>query len=53
MTCPKCGSVRLGVIETRDAPENTVRRRRTCYICGYRFTTYELTALELTKQIGR
>ncbi|MDI6691416.1 MAG: transcriptional regulator NrdR, partial [Candidatus Bathyarchaeota archaeon] len=27
--------------ETRDSPDNTVRRRKECVDCGKRFTTYE------------
>jgi transcriptional repressor NrdR len=41
MKCPYCGSENLKTLETRDSPENTVRRRKECADCGKRFTTYE------------
>lgn len=46
MNCPRCNSVRVNVIETRPSQNNTVRRRRECYICKHRFTTYETVATE-------
>ncbi len=39
MHCPECGTARLQVIDSRDAPD-AVRRRREC-ANGHRFTTYE------------
>ncbi len=41
MKCPYCGSEDLKTLETRDSPDNTVRRRRECGECGRRFTSYE------------
>jgi len=41
MKCPYCGSENLKTLETRDSPDNTVRRRRECGDCGKRFTSYE------------
>ncbi len=42
MRCPDCGYENTGVIDTRDTEKgNTVRRRRECRRCGFRFTTYE------------
>ena len=41
MRCPYCGSDELKTLETRDSPDNTVRRRRECAECGKRFTSYE------------
>jgi len=41
MKCPYCGSENLKTLETRDSPDNTVRRRKECVDCGKRFTTYE------------
>jgi transcriptional repressor NrdR len=41
MKCPYCGSEKLKTLETRDSPDNTVRRRRECEDCGKRFTSYE------------
>lgn len=42
MRCPKCGSERTRVIDSRaqDA-SNSIKRRRECLSCGYRFTTFE------------
>jgi transcriptional repressor NrdR len=39
--CPYCGSENLKTLETRDSPDNTVRRRKECADCGKRFTSYE------------
>ena len=42
MRCPKCSSNDDKVIETRISKEgDTIRRRRQCLQCGFRFTTYE------------
>lgn len=42
MRCPKCGSRDDKVIDSRQSRDNSsIRRRRECLSCGYRFTTYE------------
>lgn len=42
MRCPQCGALDTRVIETRTADEGrSIRRRRECPICSFRFTTYE------------
>lgn len=42
MRCPKCASEDTKVIESRLSHEGrAVRRRRSCFSCNYRFTTYE------------
>ena len=42
MRCPKCGCQDDKVIDSRASREGaTIRRRRECLGCGYRFTTYE------------
>src|SRR5262249_36813284 len=42
MRCPKCGCQDDKVIDSRASREGaTIRRRRQCVGCGYRFTTYE------------
>ncbi len=42
MRCPKCGCLDDKVIDSRASREGaTIRRRRQCIACGYRFTTYE------------
>ena len=42
MRCPQCGCQDDKVIETRVAREgDSIRRRRACVGCGWRFTTYE------------
>ena len=40
MNCPSCGK-ETGVIDSRETEENSIRRRRECFSCGSRFTTYE------------
>jgi transcriptional repressor NrdR len=42
MRCPKCGCQDDKVIDSRASREGaTIRRRRECSSCGFRFTTYE------------
>ena len=42
MKCPKCTHEDTKVIESRDAGDgDSIRRRRECLACGYRYTTYE------------
>jgi transcriptional repressor NrdR len=42
MNCPKCGKDHDKVLESRSNKEGTsIRRRRLCLECGYRFTSYE------------
>ena len=42
MICPHCGHENTRVIDSRlNRERNTVRRRRECEVCGFRFTTYE------------
>jgi len=42
MRCPHCGSFDDKVIESRTlANGDSIRRRRECIGCGYRFTSYE------------
>src|SRR6195256_4081533 len=42
MRCPKCGSRDDKVIDSRQSRDNSsIRRRRECLKCKYRFTTYE------------
>ena len=42
MRCPKCGKDSDKVLETRMSKDAaSVRRRRMCLECSYRFTTYE------------
>lgn len=42
MRCPYCGSLDDKVIESRSmANGESIRRRRECVSCGYRFTSYE------------
>ena len=42
MKCPYCNHENTRVIDSRPAEDNnSIRRRRTCDVCGTRFTTYE------------
>jgi transcriptional repressor NrdR len=50
MICPKCGSGQIFTVDSRPMPRiNRTRRRKQCVDCCYRFTTYELTAVDLAK----
>ena len=57
MRCPKCSCQDDKVIDSRASREGaTIRRRRECIGCGYRFTTYEeveRTGLQVLKRDGR
>ena len=42
MRCPSCQNNNTRVIDSRPVDENrSIRRRRECEKCGYRFTTFE------------
>ena len=42
MRCPSCGNLDDKVLESRTmANGESIRRRRECIACGYRFTSYE------------
>ena len=42
MRCPRCEQTGTRVIDSRDLENgSTIRRRRECEACSYRFTTYE------------
>ena len=42
MKCPYCTNPDTRVIDSRPAEDgNSIRRRRSCDVCGKRFTTYE------------
>jgi transcriptional repressor NrdR len=57
MRCPKCGCQDDKVIDSRASREGaTIRRRRQCIACGYRYTTYEeieRAGLVVVKRDGR
>lgn len=42
MKCPSCGYTESKVIDSRPSDDgSSIRRRRECLECSYRFTTYE------------
>lgn len=41
LKCPRCAAKSVRVIDSREAPNNRLRRRRKCNACGYRCTGYE------------
>lgn len=42
MKCPQCGDLDSAVVDSRETEDNaSVRRRRECMKCQFRFTTYE------------
>lgn len=57
MRCPFCGCAESKVIDSRAAEEgSSIRRRRECFTCGRRFTTYEVVEqlpLMVVKKDGR
>lgn len=43
MICPHCGNENTRVIDSRlNKEKNSIRRRRECERCSFRFTTYEV-----------
>jgi transcriptional repressor NrdR len=57
MRCPKCTSLETKVLDTRTGKnETSIRRRRECLDCEYRFTTIEEVLrvdLQVVKRDGR
>ncbi|MEY2600397.1 MAG: transcriptional regulator NrdR [Verrucomicrobiota bacterium] len=57
MYCSKCGELEDKVIDSRPSKDGkSIRRRRECVGCGYRYTTYEeieRTELRVLKRDGR
>lgn len=49
--CPECHTFSSKVIDTRKQPETgwTVRRRE-CYECTHRWTTYEVPTVDVRKE---
>lgn len=45
IVCPQCGG-ETGVIDSRPSTGNSIKRRRCCYGCGSRWTTYETVGNE-------
>jgi transcriptional repressor NrdR len=42
MRCSHCGAIESKVVDSRSSEDGeSIRRRRECLSCGYRFTTYE------------
>ena len=56
MRCIQCGSLKDKVIDSRMSKDGTsIRRRRICLACDYRYTTYEQierTELQVVKRDG-
>lgn len=47
MICRNCGWKETKVIDSRDSEGfEMIRRRRECIGCGFRFTTFEITAVQ-------
>jgi transcriptional repressor NrdR len=57
MNCPDCGNERTRVVDTGTSADGaSVRRRRECQRCTFRFTTYERPewdSLQVKKRDGR
>lgn len=56
MKCPRCKEPETRVIDSRIIEDGfTIRRRRECLKCSYRFTTYEKLELDIVivKKDGR
>lgn len=51
MTCPKCGSRQVRVTDSRPVDEgSSVRRKRACRTCEYRWLTFEVDADQLPEE---
>jgi transcriptional repressor NrdR len=57
MKCPRCQNLDTRVVDSRPSDEAaSIRRRRECPNCGYRFTSYERAQFEpltVLKRSGR
>lgn len=53
MQCPKCKSVNVPCVDSRQTPDNLTRRRRWCEDCGIRFSTVEITVDEYETTKGK
>lgn len=57
MRCPKCGKLDDKVLDSREVHNgDSIRRRRVCLDCNFRFTTYETIVksnLRVIKRDGR
>lgn len=54
MHCPHCHAQDTKVIDSRMLlEENSVRRRRKCEVCEFRFTTYEKLHLQLPQIVKK
>jgi transcriptional repressor NrdR len=54
MKCPFCSDPNTQVVDTRENDEgDTVRRRRRCFACDKRFTTYERIELQLPQLVKK
>jgi transcriptional regulator NrdR family protein len=49
MYCRRCGCQHCSVSNTERLKNGSVRRRRTCRNCGYRFVTFELSNADLAQ----
>ena len=48
MVCPFCNAEDTAVVDSRkNVDGDAIRRRRECYVCNTRFTTYEKSEIEL------
>lgn len=50
-TCPLCGG-KTAVKDSRPVPNNIIRRRRLCLVCGHRVTTFEVEAKRYSEASG-
>ena len=54
MICPSCGSNEAQVIDSRRVKRaDSIRRRRVCLVCKFRFTTYEGTQIAKRIEINQ
>lgn len=48
--CPSCGAIENRVTDSRAGQRGSHKRRRQCR-CGYRFTTLEMPAVALRREV--
>lgn len=53
MRCPACQHDDLKVVDSRDAGDDSIRRRRECVRCGHRFTTFERVEYRLPQVVKK
>jgi transcriptional regulator NrdR family protein len=54
VNCPECDHPHNDVVDSRPREDKeSIRRRRACKACGYRWTTREVIVTEYTRELSK